>query len=124
MTRPLTSWKVHVAGATARECVQTPKNLAANVTDTPKPLSVRASDEQIQPEPARFAATNTANCKQVFYTIPDLALRWHCSRATVYNVLRGEIVIDFAPRSGKKGHKLVPSEVVEQIENRRTRRLT
>jgi hypothetical protein len=34
------------------------------------------------------------------------------------------MVIDFAPRPGRKGHKLVSAEVVRQIENRRARRLT
>jgi hypothetical protein len=79
---------------------------------------------KIEPIGTDFAAPNTAKCEQTFYTIPDLAKRWHCSRATVYNVLRGEMVIDFAPRPGRKGHKLVSAEVVRQIENRRARRLT
>jgi hypothetical protein len=70
------------------------------------------------------AAPNKVKCEQALYTIPDLANRWHCSRATVYTVLRGEMVIDFAPRPGCKGHKLVSAEVVRQIENRRARRLT
>lgn len=59
-----------------------------------------------------------------FYSIADLALRWRCSRGTVYNILRGELVIDFAPRPGCKGKKLVPAEVVRQIEQRRARRFS
>ncbi len=60
---------------------------------------------------------------QPFYTIADLAVRWRCSRATVYNILRGELVVDFAPRPGRKGRKLVSAELVKQIEHRRSRRL-
>ncbi len=50
-----------------------------------------------------------------FYSIPELAERWRCSRASVYNRIRGETVLDFAAR-GRKGHKLVPFEVVLKIE--------
>jgi hypothetical protein len=53
---------------------------------------------------------------QPFFSIPDLANRWRCSRASVYNRLRGERVVDFAARGGK-GHKLVPLEVVLKIES-------
>ena len=55
-----------------------------------------------------------------FFSISDLAVRWCCSRATVYNVLRGELVLDFAA-NGKKGHKIVPLEVVLKIERARMR---
>jgi hypothetical protein len=51
-----------------------------------------------------------------FYSIPELADRWRCSRASVYNRIRGEKVVDFAAR-GKKGHKLVPLEVVLKLES-------
>lgn len=59
-----------------------------------------------------------------FYSISDLAKRWRCSRATIYNRLRAEgaRVLDFAPR-GKKGKKVVSAVIVCQIENRRTKRL-
>lgn len=53
-----------------------------------------------------------------YYSIPDLAKRWRCSRGTVYNVIRGERVLDFASR-GHRGKKLVPAEVVRRIEQRR-----
>jgi hypothetical protein len=45
-----------------------------------------------------------------FFSISELATRWRCSRATVYNRLRavGAKVLDFAP-SGKKGKKGDPS---------------
>jgi len=52
---------------------------------------------------------------QPFFSIADLAERWRCSRGTVYNVIRGEKVQDFAT-PGHKGKKLVPAEVVRAIE--------
>jgi hypothetical protein len=55
-----------------------------------------------------------------YFSIPDLADRWRCSRASVYNRLRGEKVVDFAA-TGRKGHKLVPLEVVLKIERERVR---
>jgi hypothetical protein len=55
-----------------------------------------------------------------FFSIPDLAERWRCSRASVYNQIRGEKVLDFAP-NGRKGHKLVPVDVVLKIERARMR---
>ncbi len=42
-------------------------------------------------------------------------MRWRCSRGSVYNHIRGERVVDFAA-NGRKGHKLVPLEVVLKIE--------
>jgi hypothetical protein len=53
-----------------------------------------------------------------YYSISDLAERWRCSRGTVYNVLRGERVLDFA-KTGHKGKKLVPAELVHRIEQRK-----
>jgi len=60
-----------------------------------------------------------------FYTIPQLADRWSCSRGSVYNVLRstGVKVVDFAAK-GRKGHKLVPVAAVEDIERRKLTRLS
>lgn len=57
---------------------------------------------------------------QPFFSIADLAQRWRCSRGTVYNIIRGEKVLDFA-RPGRKGKKLVPAEVVHRIEERMLR---
>ena len=50
-----------------------------------------------------------------FFSIRDLADRWRCSRASVYNRIRGATVIDFATK-GRKGQKLVPLDVVLKIE--------
>jgi hypothetical protein len=57
---------------------------------------------------------------RAFFSIPDLAERWRCSRGTVYNVIRGEKVLDFAT-PGHKGKKLVPAEVVRAIEKSKMR---
>jgi hypothetical protein len=56
-----------------------------------------------------------ANSVRQFFSIPELAERWRCSRGSVYNRLRGQLVVDFAAR-GRKGHKLVPADVVLKIE--------
>jgi len=55
-----------------------------------------------------------------FFSIRDLAERWRCARASVYNQIRGEKVLDFA-MNGRKGHKVVPLEVVLKIERARMR---
>jgi predicted DNA-binding protein YlxM (UPF0122 family) len=62
--------------------------------------------------------------KREYFSIPELAQRWRCSRGTVYNRLRttGAKVLDFAPR-GKKGKKVVAVATVLQIEKQRTTRL-
>jgi hypothetical protein len=55
-----------------------------------------------------------------YFSIGDLATRWRCSRGTVYNVIRGEKVLDFAA-PGHRGKKLVPQEAVQRIERKRMR---
>ena len=49
---------------------------------------------------------NGDEASQQYYSMADLADRWRCSRATVYNRLRAEgaQVLDFAP-TGKEGEK-------------------
>lgn len=83
-----------------RESVSTPLRTPAR-----PPLDTNNCD---QPLPK-------ATLSQPFYSIPELAERWRCSRASVYNLLRGEKVVDFAA-AGKKGHKVVPFDVVLKIE--------
>jgi hypothetical protein len=61
------------------------------------------------------AGPRATNSAQQFFSIPELAERWRCSRGSVYNRIRGQLVIDFAPK-GRKGHKLVPADVVLKIE--------
>ncbi len=60
-------------------------------------------------------ATIAPRAHPAFFSIPDLAKRWCCSRASVYNRVRGERIVDFAA-NGRKGHKLVPLDVVLKIE--------
>ncbi len=55
------------------------------------------------------------------YRITEVARLLHVSRPTVYNLLRGELVIDFA-RPGRKGVKLVPESTIRRLLERRTRR--
>jgi hypothetical protein len=57
---------------------------------------------------------------QPYYSIPELAERWRCSRGMIYNLIRGERVLDFAA-PGHRGKKLVPREVVRKIEERNTK---
>jgi hypothetical protein len=66
---------------------------------------------------------NTIN--KPFYSIPDLALRWRCSRATVYaTIAESEFkILDLARTGNDKGKRLIPAAVVEKIEKARMRRL-
>jgi hypothetical protein len=57
---------------------------------------------------------------QQFFSIPELAARWRCSRGSVYNLIRGEKVLDFA-RPGHRGKKLIPAATVEKIERENMR---
>ena len=60
-----------------------------------------------------------------YFSIQDLAERWHCSRGTVYNRLRfaGAKVLDFS-LAGRRSKKLVAAQVVLKIEARFTRSLS
>ena len=62
--------------------------------------------------------------RQEFFSMAELAARWRCSRGTVYNRLRsaGAKVLDFA-LPGKKGKKAIPVSVVQQIEDRKTKKM-
>jgi hypothetical protein len=75
------------------------------------------------PAPAllAFLERQRRNFTKPFYTIQDLADRWDCSRATVYAVLEESEfkVLDLNRKGKKKGKKLVPAAVVEQIERSR-----
>jgi hypothetical protein len=64
------------------------------------------------------AARTEADRMLPYYSISDLAERWRCSRGTVYNVIRGERVLDFAA-TGHRGKKLIPAETVRSIEQRK-----
>ena len=56
--------------------------------------------------------------EQAYYSISDLMERWRRPSSTIYNWLRGQRVLDFA---GRKGCKMVPAEVVREIEEKHTR---
>ena len=67
---------------------------------------------------------NTLN--KPYYSIPDLAVRWRCSRATVYGVLKESEfkVLDLAVDGNEKGKKLISACVVGKIEKARMHALT
>jgi hypothetical protein len=44
----------------------------------------------------------------------------HISRASVYNLLRGERIVDLGVH-GKKGVKLIPESLLREILNRKTK---
>ena len=50
-----------------------------------------------------------------FYSIPDLATRWECSRAKVYEVLRESEfkILDLRTSGTDKGARRVPAAVVQ-----------
>ena len=75
---------------------------------------------QIREKERADEQTRSGAGAQPFFSIADLADRWRCSRGTVYNVLRGRLVLDFAA-PGHKGKKLVPVEAVLAIEQSRMR---
>ena len=54
---------------------------------------------------------------EAHYRISKLARLLGVSRGTGYNLLRGEIVLDFA-RPGRKGVKLVPESTVRRLLDR------
>ena len=84
------------------------------------PCPKTSGDDSAAGVPRPDEKSHTALDLRPFFSIADLAERWRCSRASVYNRIRGEKVVDFAAK-GKKGQKLVPLEVVLKIEATRVR---
>lgn len=76
---------------------------------------IKTSTNQIERKDRAEEKTRPIADARPFFSISDLAERWRCSRGTVYNVIRGECVLDFAA-PGHKGKKLVPADVVQRIE--------
>jgi hypothetical protein len=68
---------------------------------------------------------NRRAVKKAFNSIPELAIRWCCSRAKVYIVLReAEFkLLDLSQPGKDKGKRLIPGHVVERIEESRMRSL-
>jgi hypothetical protein len=54
------------------------------------------------------------------YRISEIAKMLHVSRGSVYNLLRGERIIDLGGKN-KRGCKLVPASVLHAIIDRRTK---
>ena len=64
--------------------------------------------------------TRTAQLEPHF-RISEVAHLLHVSRGTVYSLLRGEFVIDFAA-PGHKGTKLIPESTLRRILEKRKKR--
>jgi hypothetical protein len=60
---------------------------------------------------------HSKSTRQEFFSIAELAIRWRCSRGTIYNRLRlaGVKVLDFGVAGGKS-KKLVAAAVVLSLE--------
>ena len=54
------------------------------------------------------------------FRIAEVAKLLGLSRAGVYNILRGEILVDFS-RPGKKGTKLVPESTLKRLLDQHTK---
>ena len=54
------------------------------------------------------------------YRIGEVAKLLGLSRAGVYNILRGEVLVDFS-RPGKKGIKLVPKSTLKRLLDQHTK---
>ena len=69
---------------------------------------------------------NRRAIKKLFYKISELAKRWDCSRATVYNILRESEFksLNMASEGSKERNCWrIPASVVERIEQSRMERL-
>jgi Helix-turn-helix domain of resolvase len=69
---------------------------------------------------------NRSSIKKPFYNISQLAERWDCSRATVYNILREtefKVVNLASENSSHRDCWRIPASVVESIERSRIERL-
>ena len=69
---------------------------------------------------------NRASVKKPFYNISQLADRWGCSRAQVYNVLRETEfkVLNTASKSSEERQSWrIPASVIERIEQSRMEQL-
>jgi hypothetical protein len=113
----------------AQKCVQILICLMSNTALKPSdcvPISDLADALNLPPS-ALIAAVekNRLAVKKPFYSIPDLAKRWNCSRATVYNTLRGSEfkLLNLSRKGRTKGKWNIPAAVVEHIEQARMERI-
>ena len=68
---------------------------------------------------ATLMATVTPQIER-HYRIGEVAKLLGLSRAGVYNILRGEVLVDFS-RPGKKGIKLVPESTLKRLLDQHTK---
>ncbi len=69
----------------------------------------------------KLARVNEADSGfEQLYRISEVAKMLHVSRASVYNLLRGERIVDLGGK-GKKGVKLIPASVLRAILDRKTK---
>lgn len=71
-------------------------------------------------------AKNRASIKRPFYNISQLADRWGCSRAQVYNILREaeyKVLNTASKDSEERQSWRIPASVIEKIEQSRMERL-
>lgn len=71
-------------------------------------------------------AKNRAAIRKPFYNISQLADRWDCSRAQVYNILREtefKVLNTASKNSEERQSWRIPASVVEKIEQSRMERL-
>ena len=76
---------------------------------------------QVLPEKQKsLRKTVPSSGLEPLYRISEVARMLHISRASVYNLLRGERIVDLGGH-GKKGVKLVPESLLREILNRKTK---
>lgn len=121
--------EVHTGAAKSAEECRSSEILRGARAGGPRPASLPISEVAFlfgvsEEAVLELASRRRAPARQQFFSIPELADRWRCSRGTVYNRLRaaGAEVLDFAAR-GMKGRKAVPVGTVLQVEARHMRRL-
>ncbi len=67
---------------------------------------------------AKLVKSESETGFEPLYRIAEIARMLHISRASVYNLLRGEKIIDLGGK-GKKGMKLIPDSVLRSILERK-----
>ncbi len=74
---------------------------------------MRPPENESERQRALLMATATQQIERHF-RIAEVAKLLGLSRAGVYNILRGEVLVDFS-RPGKKGTKLVPESTLKRL---------
>lgn len=105
--------------------------LSVNVTPLRATDCVAISDlaEALNLPPSALIAAIEKNRQAInkpFYSISDLAGRWNCSRATIYNILRDADfkALNIASKTSEERQSWrIPASVVEKIEQSRLEHL-